>query len=147
MKDISKFSRYTTVFLALCVLASCTKTGNGIKDNFALRDVAAAPGTKVFVRNAFNSGLQLISVTLNDVKVAELGAFEMIAVDAPVDRSTLKIGFAGLSLSAKNNAVARKFSMKLNQKRFFIAKTQLVHPLVGHKLITIEITQDEFFRN
>jgi len=131
------------------VLASCARPGTGSKDNFALRDVVAAAGTKVFVRNPIDSRAQLMHVTLNGVKIAELGAFEAIAADAKVGENTLMAQYFGL-ITSPADGLLRTFAMKPNQKRFFIAKHEYVYgskgQSSGQKLVLIEIPQDGFFR-
>ena len=135
------------VLLAMFVLASCARTGTGSKDNLALRGVAAATGTKIFVKNALRSGRLLMHVSLNDIKAGELGESETIAVDVPVGENTVKVEYVGLSGSHLKPGVVRKFSMEKNQKRFILSQVVDVHVLLYRKLGLIEVPADEFFRH
>lgn len=110
-----------------------------------IRVSAEAPGTRIFVKNHIDSSAQLMHVTLNDVKIAELGAFEVKSADTPIGESTLRAQYFGL-IASPSKGLLRKFSMKQNQKRFFITKYEYVFAVGGTRLVLVEIPQEEFFR-
>lgn len=145
------FFRFSTIFLAVFFLTACARPGTGIKDNFALRDLAATADTRILVRNPVSrSTAQQMHVTLNGTKVAVLGSSEAAAIDALVGKNELKAQYFGLIASPDEGATI-EFSMAKGQKRYFIAKYKYAQPLNNyvpiwtvHRLNLIEITREAF---
>lgn len=87
-------------------------------------------------------------VTLNDIKIAELGSFEAISAGAAIGENTLIAQYFGL-IASPAEGLLRKFAMKPNQKRFFIAKHEYVsfaESPAGDRLVLIEVPQNWFFK-
>lgn len=136
--------RFLTVSLAVFLLAACARPGTGIKDNFALRDLAATSDTKIFLRNPrTNTTGPQMRVILNGAKVATLGGSEAVALNAVVGENTLKAQYVGL-LGATDDGASIDVSLAKGQKRFFIARYKFVNFLIGNRLEMIEISREAF---
>jgi hypothetical protein len=136
--------RFTAIFLAVFCLAACATPGTAIKDNFALRDLAATADTRIFVRNPTSrSTAQQMHVTLNGKQVAILGLSEAAAVDALVGENKLKAQYFGL-IASPGEGVTIDVSMARGQKQFFTAGYKHFHFPIGQKLYLTEITREAF---
>lgn len=143
-----KLFKYACVLIAVLTVAACVRTGDGIRDDSLVLAAAKALGTRVFVKNFKKMGSQLLHVTLNGVKIAELGDDETVIVNPLVGENVIKLQRFGL-LKSPNDGATKTFSMEDGQKRFFVDGTDIYpHPnprITLYRPIVVELRPSEFF--
>tara|TARA_A100001011_G_scaffold386151_1_gene461445 strand:- start:861 stop:1271 length:411 start_codon:yes stop_codon:yes gene_type:complete len=131
----------TLILFSVILLAACS--GTGMKSNILLQQINTKQ-TKVFVkRDTGYQGLAaLVKVTLNGIKIGELGNGERVSADIKQDSGVLSAGFTGIASIASSSG-SRQFSIKRGEKLFFIIKQDV--NIASTKLSIYQTDQNEFF--